>query len=165
MQQEELLNHFTGVSSELLEIVSSTGEEKLNASPATGGWSLAQIAEHLLKSYASIKVMNGNVIPTERAPDEKVQGVKELFLDYGIKMNAPAEVLPSNEPINKVSLLEGLNKRVSQFKEHISNEDLSLTCIDFEITGYGAFTRLEWMYFNTFHTQRHVHQMNEIRKS
>lgn len=162
MQQQELLNQFTSVSAELLEIVSSTGEEQLNAAPATGGWSLAQIAEHLLKSYASVRVMNGNVKSTERAPDEKVQGVKELFLDNSIKMTAPVGVLPSTGPINKVGLIEGLEKRISQMKEVLTNKDLSLTCIDFEIPGYGEFTRLEWMCFNTFHTQRHLRQMNKM---
>ncbi|MEJ5960858.1 DinB family protein [Pedobacter immunditicola] len=162
MQQEEILSQFTSVSAELLEIISSTGDERLQAAPATGGWSLAQIAEHLLKTYASVNVMNGNVKPTERAPDEKVQGIKQLFLDYGIKMSAPVEVLPSPGPIDRTSLVKGLEKRISQMKEVLTNKDLSLTCVDFQIPGYGEFTRLEWMCFNTFHTQRHIRQMNQI---
>jgi len=163
MKQEELSNLFTSVSAELLKIVPSTGDEQLNAAPATGGWSLGQIADHLLKSYASVRVMNGNTKPTERAPDEKVQGVKELFLDNSIKMTAPVGVLPSAGPINKAGLIEGLEKRISQMKEVLINKDLSLTCIDFEIPGYGEFTRLEWMCFNIFHTQRHLRQMNKMK--
>ncbi len=162
MERAEISDHFSRISNELLEIVSSTEEEQLNSKPATGGWSLAQIAEHLLMTYASVRVLNGNVIPTERAPDEKVAVIKAQFSDNSIKMNAPPEVIPTNGSINKTRLLEGLRKRISQLKEVLTNKDLSVTCTDFQIPGHGAFTRLEWLYFDTFHTQWHILQMKEI---
>jgi len=165
MQQKEILDYFTKVTSELQEIITSTGEEQLNAKPADGAWSIAQIAEHLRKSYAAVDVMNGNVQPTDRAPDEKVAAVRELFLDFNVKMKSPDAIVPPDDLIEKTRLQQGLEKRIAQFKEIILNKDLSPICVDFEIPGYGPFTRMEWMYFNILHTHRHVHQMKEILKN
>ncbi len=76
MEKEALLNHFSDVSDELLNIVSSTEEAQLNKMPATGGWSVAQIAEHLWMTYAAVKVMNGNVTPTEQSSGCKGAGTE-----------------------------------------------------------------------------------------
>ena len=40
--------------------------------------------------------------------------------------------------------------------------DLSATCLDFEMPGIGALTRLEWLWFYVWHTQRHLRQVKNI---
>ncbi|MGO1866936.1 MAG: hypothetical protein ACTH0U_01705, partial [Sphingobacterium sp.] len=56
----------------------------------------------------------------------------------------------------------GLEDRIEQIKKVIQNKDLSLTCIDFSIPEYGEFTRFEWIWFNIYHTQRHMLQLESM---
>lgn len=162
MNTQEILKSFSLVMDELREIISVTGEKQLNATPESGGWSIAQLAEHLLKSYDSVEVMKGNVLPTERAPDEKVEEIKAVFLDFESKYDSPPEIIPSTGYINKSDLLEGLESRIAQLRDIILMDDMTLMCTDFAIPEFGTFSRLEWIYLNIVHTQRHVYQMKSI---
>lgn len=55
-----------------------------------------------------------------------------------------------------------LDLKLAQQRDVIIGKDLSKTCTDFAIPGYGNFTRMEWIGFNTVHTQRHVHPLKSI---
>ncbi|MGO3653762.1 MAG: hypothetical protein ACTJFN_05275, partial [Sphingobacterium sp.] len=54
-------------------------------------------------------------------------------------------------------------KRLHNFVQLFGvSPDLSLTCIDFSIPEYGEFTRFEWIWFNIYHTQRHMLQLESM---
>jgi hypothetical protein len=97
-----------------------------------------------------------------RPPDQKVEEVRNLFLDFNIKMKSPEFIIPSNAPIDKERLLSSLGDRIEQINEVIQKKDLTEICEGFAIPEYGEFTRLEWLYFVLFHTQRHIHQLKDI---
>ncbi|MBE7179216.1 MAG: DinB family protein, partial [Mucilaginibacter polytrichastri] len=40
--------------------------------------------------------------------------------------------------------------------------DLSMLCLGFDFPGLGFLTRYEWLYFNIYHTQRHIRQLRNI---
>ncbi|MBB5438995.1 hypothetical protein HDC92_002679 [Pedobacter sp. AK017] len=161
--QDEPLTPFKQTAEQLIDLLSSQESEKLNKKPLNGGWSAAQIGEHILKSYASVETLRGRTEPSQRPADEKVASIKDLFLDFGIKMQSPVEILPSDNFISKDGLLEDLKNRIEELKEIIKTRDLTATCLDFAIPEYGYFTRLEWIWFNIFHTQRHIHQLKHIK--
>lgn len=158
---QNTLNEFHQTTLSLLKLLISLSEEQLNAQ-SKGGWSAGQIGEHLLKSYASIETLNGKAITTNRPINQKLEPIKTLFLDTSIKMDSPKAILPSRERIVKKELINGLEDRIEQMKEVIHHKDLSLTCIDFSIPEYGEFTRFEWIWFNIYHTQRHIYQLENI---
>lgn len=162
MENKKIHSELKKVTSELLEILSSLDQEHLNRIPSHGGWTAAQIGEHLLKSYAVVKTLNGTTKPTQRPADKKIKSIKNLFLDFNVKMESPEFIVPSPDPIDKETLLTSLEKRVKQILEVIDTKDLTVTCEDYAIPEYGEFTRLEWVYFCLYHTQRHVHQLNQL---
>ncbi len=145
----------------LIKLLISLSEEQLNFKPKQG-WSAAQVGEHIMKSYASVETLNGKTSETQRPIDQKLDSVRTLFLDTSIKMDSPTEILPSREKNSKRQLIKGLENRIEQIKEVIQNKDLSLTCVDFAIPEYGEFTRFEWIWFNIYHTQRHIFQLKNI---
>ncbi|PZD76546.1 DinB family protein [Mesonia sp. K7] len=153
-------NEFHKTTSSLLKTLAALSEEQINLYPKEG-WSVGQIGEHLLKSYAFVETLNGNTKETNRPIDQKLEPIKTLFLDTSIKMDAPKEILPSEESIDKKTLIKNLEDRIAQIKEVIQHQDLSFTCTDFSIPAYGEFTRFEWIWFNTYHTQRHLHQLEK----
>lgn len=160
--KEEVLNNFDHVTNELLTLLSSLTEEELNKIPFENSWTAGQLGDHLFKSYAVVEILNGQVESTSRHPNEKLQDIKKLFFNFEIKMDSPKEILPTDEFIKKEVLLYGLKKRIKEQRNVILNKDLTKICTDFSIPEYGDFTRMEWIGFNTIHTQRHVQQLKNI---
>lgn len=155
------LSALNKTTSKLLHILYSTSEEELNFRPGNK-WSIGQIGDHLLKSYASVETLLGNTKTTERPMDQKLGPVKTLFLDMSIKMDSPKAILPSMGRIDKKELIKGIEGRREQTRKVILNKDLSLTCTDYAIPEYGEFTRFEWIWFNIYHTQRHIQQLEDV---
>ena len=151
---------------ELIQLISSTRNEELNEIPFEGSWSVAQVGDHLLKSYGLVEALSeGKVKKTERLPGVEIEKVKNIFLDFDAKYKSAETLLPTNEPIEKEKLLSGLQKRMSQIKEVIQTKDLTETCVGLPFKGIGELTRMEWLYVILYHTQRHIHQMKNILKS
>jgi hypothetical protein len=94
--------------------------------------------------------------------DEKARAIDEVFLDLNLKMQAPDFIVPSQERIPKEKLLGGLRTRTDGIVAFARDHDLSFTCLDFELPGYGALTGQEWVHFLTTHTRRHLHQLKKI---
>lgn len=149
---------------ELIANLSFFSEQEINTVPFTGSWTAAQVGEHLLKSYSVVETLYGNTEPTTRQPDQKVDTIRSLFLDFQIKMKSPEFVIPSDNIIEKGYLLNSLQKRKAEICTAINSLDLTETCLDFIIPEFGSFTRYEWICFVIVHTQRHNHQLKNIAK-
>lgn len=160
-----ILKEYHTVTSTLIELLSSLTNEQLNIKPAKNSWTAGQVGDHLDKSYDVSKILLGEVEDTQRPPDQKLTEIRALFLNFDIKMDSPKAIVPTNDPINKKRLLTSLKEKIQWVNTNSKNMDLSKTCLDFEIPEYGPFTRLEWIGFNTVHTQRHNHQLQQIIKN
>lgn len=153
-------------TNELIELISSTNAELFNGIPFEGSWTVAQVGEHLLKSYGLIEALeNGPVKQTERLPGKEIDHVRKIFLDFNAKYKSAETLLPTNGPIEREKLLNGLQKRILQIKEVIQTKDLAETCIGIPFKGIGELTRMEWLHVILFHTQRHIHQIKNILTS
>jgi len=160
----QILTELRATSNSLITLLSSFDREKFNAIPFQGSWTAAQIGDHLLKSYAVVDALNGKVKETIRPADEKVQRLKDLFLNFEVKMQSHEFILPSEKRVDKEALLSSLEHRISQLIKITETDDLSMICLDFVIPGLGEMTRLEWVNFMIFHTQRHIHQLAVIHQ-
>jgi len=161
----ETLNEVTEITNELLNLISSMSEEQLNKIPFEGGWTAGQVTDHISRSFGGvIQIVNDNAIPTERDPGKKIELIKSIFLDFTTKMTSPDFVLPSQPPHKKEILVSDLNTMQDQITEAIKTLDLTETHMNFEIPGFGKFTRLEWINFLIYHMQRHTHQIKNIQQ-
>ena len=159
-----LLEVYDSVTIKLLQLLRSLTQDQLNEQVFEHHWTAGQIGDHLDKSYNVSSILKGRVAHTHRPPDQKLGEIQELFLNFDIKMESPEAVLPTHKPIDKGKLLNRLEQKIQWVNDHGKTMDLSKTCLDFEIPEYGPFTRLEWIGFNTLHTQRHIHQLEQIIK-
>jgi hypothetical protein len=162
MRSKEVLNEYNATTMELLRLLSSLTEKELNKKVKDMGWTAAQVGEHLNKSYELSDILNGEVKDIQRSPYEKLSEIQRLFLNFDIKMNSPKEIVPTEEFINKEILLTELKNKIQWMNDFSKKTDLSKLCLDFKIPEYGLFTRIEWIGFNTVHTQRHIYQIKRI---
>ncbi len=160
METAALVASIDYVKTQLQDVLSSFTTEQLNTVPFEGSWTAAQVAEHIEKSVHP-GILYGNV--ENRAPQEdKLKGIREVFLNYDIKMKSPDFILPSDKSHTKEELLADVDSRWEQLKEAAQTLDLSATCVDFEIPGIGYLTRYELIGFYVVHTTRHLHQLKNI---
>lgn len=158
----QLISEIDLTGSTLLRLLSSFTEQQLNTVPFEGSWTGAQVAEHIWKA-GDCSLLYGPTTPTDRAPDEKVDAVRTLFLNFGIKMISPEMIRPGNDYLPKEVILGNIHQVWEKLTTAANTLHLSEECNAFEVPGFGPFTRLEWIQFINIHTQRHIHQLQNIQ--
>jgi hypothetical protein len=161
--KNNLQDELTNAKQDLLNALNLFDQENINATPFEDSWTGGQVAEHVLISLSGcLQNITGPTKLTERNPEEHVKQLGEIFLNMDIKMKSPDFIIPSNEPKNKSSLIKSLAESLEGIKIIAGTEDLGATCTGFEMPMLGALTRVEWISFSLFHTQRHTHQLKNI---
>ncbi|MBO9732809.1 MAG: DinB family protein [Chitinophaga sp.] len=157
-----LLHDIDHTGNTLLRLLSSLSTEQLNTLPFEGSWTAAQVAEHIWKA-GDCSLLYGPAQPTDRMPDEKVDAIKAMFLNFGIKMQSPEMIRPGNDPLTKDEVLQNIHQAWEKLTNAANTLDLKDECMAFEVPGFGPFTRYEWIQFINIHTQRHIHQLQNIQ--
>lgn len=161
-----LLAVFEDTAGNLLSNFALFNEQQINVALSTDSWSAGQIAEHVLKSASQlIPILNGTAKPAERDPAQKVKMIKDLFLDFEAKFKSAPAIWPSDGPHNKFEVIESLGTVIVEIREIINSKDLYAICTDLVVPFFGQLTRLEWLYLICYHTQKHIHQLKNIRQS
>ncbi|HMH23917.1 MAG TPA: DinB family protein [Puia sp.] len=159
----QILKETESTGEELIKILSSFSQEQLNKVPYAGSWTAGQCAEHINKAAAGVAhTIKGRTRPGDRRPDEKNAAIASVFLDFTLKMQAPDFIIPSDGPHQKEAVISDAGRFISSLVKSIRGSDLSEICLDFEVPGFGPFTREEFVYFALCHTQRHIHQLKKI---
>ncbi len=167
---EELLNKVTlfeleNSLKEFLDVASSLNDKQLNVEFPDGNWTAGQLIRHVIKVNSGfLRQLNGSVEETKRKYDENAEGIKTSFLNFEIKMKSPEFVLPEKMDYKKDDLIKSLKEINAGLIEAAKSLDVTKTCTTFEVPVLGYLTRYEIVYFVTYHTQRHIHQLNKIIK-
>lgn len=163
INKKELLKQFEETEQGFYNILASFTQEQLNELPFEGSWTAAQVADHLLKSKKGIPgLLTGPFRSTSREPDEMVETINGIFLDFTTKLQSPEFIIPTNERADKEELLSALREVKEKIKASSASVDLANTITSFPFPGLGEFTGYEWIYFLICHTKRHTHQLKNI---
>ncbi len=160
LPKEELLVSLKNIVLELMQVLNGFDGQNINTVPFEGSWTAAQVVDHITRSNMSITkafALKGEMI--NRDPAERVQELKNIFLNFNSRFQSPDFILPVQEVYEKKMLLALLNRSVDKIKEVSCQADLS------EMINHPAFgdiTKFEILHFVLFHTQRHIHQLQKI---
>lgn len=160
---QELETIATNSFSQFIQTLSSADENYFNIVPFENSWTAGQVGEHVFKFQSGIvNVSKSETIKPGRAFDEYAAFIKNMFLNFELKMNSPEFVQPGNEPVDKNSLIRNLENTAEKILHLIKTVDLKLLCKGFEFPTIGELTRYELVCFGIYHTQRHTHQLENI---
>lgn len=158
--KEELYKQYENAATEFTGLISSFTQKELNTIPFEGSWTAAQVGTHVLKSNKSIaQALNMESQPADRLPDERVEELKSVFLNFNTKLKSPDFIIPEPGNYKKEKLAEDLDKSVEEIKELGEKVSLSGTI---RHVAFGDITKLELMHFVVYHTRRHSHQLMKI---
>lgn len=147
----------------LNETLSSFSDEEINTVPFKGSWTPGQVVQHIILGNSGYpELFAGNTKPTIRKYDEHVKELEGIFLNFNTKMDAPDFLKPEAKNYNKNALTLSLLKIESDLLNAAENNDLTLTCLDFQVPGFENFTIYEWINFALVYSQRHTHQLQKI---
>lgn len=166
MNKEQLRNDLDNTLSELYDVYDSIPEEAINTQPFAGSWTPGQLVRHLvIANGGCLEEINGPVQETTRPIDAGVESIREVFLDFSTKLEAPEFTLPPAITYKKEEGLASLDEIRKGLLVGLDSLDLSKTCLLFELPVLGYLTRYEILHFVLYHTQRHVRQLKEISKA
>lgn len=161
-EREDLIQAIKTTFVTLILELSKFDQERLNQVPFEGSWTAGQAAEHII--ICGDGIPDSKTTTADRAYDEKVGALKELFLNFEIKFEADPSIAPEQGPHDKDALLQKIVGIKSNLENVAKTTDLTFLCEDMEFPSFGLLTRHEWLYFILFHTQRHTNQIISIGK-
>lgn len=163
MKGAQLSAELLAATDEMMERLARFTPESADQKPGDGEWSAAEVGEHLLiLETVANKVVRGETIDSTRVPDAKMAIIKMAMTDLQTKRTAPDAVRPSGKAGNLTSIKAGLQKQRELLLEAIETTDLSRACVAFKHPALGTLTVMEWIYFITLHSRRHVAQLDRI---
>ena len=158
--QTQMNRQLIEATQEFFQLFSSFDDEQINTVPFLDSWTPAQVAQHILNSangMLHVLAVPGKKI--NRKPDARVPELKDIFLNFTTRLQSPGFILPEQKTYNKAELLKQLNDTDSQLAATIDNVTKDEAVNDLAL---GEITKEEILYFLTYHTQRHIHQLQHI---
>lgn len=150
----------------LYQTLSLFAESEINAIPFEGSWTSGQVARHIIKATSGLKqICDSNTKKLAGNPQEKVPAIIKIFLDFSTKMNSPEFIYPEAKDYDKEALLATIKQIENELLDIAENYDLALTCMEFEMPGFGYLTIYELISFSVVHTKRHIYQLQNIYKA
>ena len=162
--EKEIINQMEAAVSQTIQLLEGFNEKDINTSPKAGSWSAAQVGRHLFKSSnGTDQILYAPSKPVDRQPDEKIDWLKQIFLNFETKIKAPDFIIPEDKEYNKERLIESLeetNKKIVEAAKKANLTELAPLPDGHPLIG---ITKLEMLYFITYHTMRHNRQIQNIR--
>ncbi|WP_294819777.1 DinB family protein [uncultured Flavobacterium sp.] len=159
----EIISQLEAALGKTITLLSSFNEKDLNAVPFEGSWTAAQVGRHLYKAGNGMDELL--LAPTEavgRNPEEKAQELKNLFLDFSIKMESPDFIVPEEKEYDKELLIASLREVKNKMIPAAKETDLTQLAMLPEGHPLQGHTKLEIVHFVAYHTMRHNHQIEKI---
>lgn len=144
----------------LVGFLENIDSKLLNSAPYNTGWTIGQIAEHIIICSAGIP--DQNTAEPDRDYKEKIKPIDELFLNMELKFKTSDFLEPKMPPHSLDVLILNLSKNKETLLRTIEDKDLKVVCEDMELPTFGYLTRYEWISFVLSHTQRHIWQIENI---
>ncbi|MGX5856120.1 DinB family protein [Dyadobacter jiangsuensis] len=163
VDRKQLLHDLDQTEQDFYSILAALTPRQLNIVPFEGSWTAGQVAEHILMAESGIpETVLGSTEQTDRPVAQYVPVIESIFLDFTAKYQAPEFIIPSAGPHDQQQLLEAFKAERAAIREIAANEDLTLTCTDFEFPQIANLTRWEWLQFVLCHSKRHTRQLRNI---
>lgn len=156
----EIISDIDLSTQSLIECTERVPENIFNSKPSENSWSPGDILEHLMiiEGYVN-SLYTGETKKCVRNPLLQIEKIEKTFMDFQKKYSAQGPVIPSKNEKIKQTILTQITKSRTAFVEAVKLHDLTEICLGYEHFFFGQMTRVEWIYFNIYHSKRHIRQI------
>ncbi|MFD1771057.1 DinB family protein [Sphingobacterium suaedae] len=160
LSKNETVEEVNRVFTRARECLLTYPEEKINGCPPTGGWTIGQVAEHII--ICSDGIPDRQTTEADRPFYQFEDQLKHMFLDVTQKYEAAPTLYPTKGKYELEQLEDALERNRLRLIQKAESTDLKALCVDMEFPTFGLLTRYEWIRFICFHTERHLWQIRKI---
>ncbi|MFL5808449.1 MAG: DinB family protein [Flavisolibacter sp.] len=164
INKEQVLSDLDRSTDELIQQLLSCDEKDFNKSPGDNRWTVAMVAQHILILETQVNWAFQKAVKTDRAVDGKLLFVTKGLDNLDKKFVAPDFIVPTTDDKDRHELLDAIKKQRNILRQIIQTTDLEETPT-YKHPVIGDMTRLEWIYFNIHHAQRHLRQLQRAASS
>jgi hypothetical protein len=152
-------------TAELFRTIGPLSAHTFNMIPVEGGWSAAQITEHiLLMDIYIFRVMQKDLSFAGRAGEEKVETISILMSDPQFKQESPAFALPSGSLTDPLVMQERIGRERQLICNYLTTVGEDSLCGSYAHPEFGTLTITEWAHYIVQHTHRHIRQIEDLQK-
>lgn len=160
LQATELFTVLDNTTAELLQLITSLDAQKINIVPFTGSWTAAQLVVHVTKSNKAIaQALHMEGKTAARDIEKGIAALRKMFLDFDIKYQSPAFIVPEEGLYNKEEIMESYKRSVERLQDARGKQKLAEVIT---LPPFGEITKFELLHFVLYHTLRHIHQLKNI---
>jgi len=164
--QEKIQNNTTG----LLKSFNALNQAELAFKPSEKDWSVLECVEHIfLISEAVLKVIS-TPAPAEKTENNKTELFGEeklnmlLITNRAFKVPAPDFVSPTGRFADGKDATQSINATIGTIIQHININAIEQETQTLKHPVLGAMTKTDWIHFMIAHTNRHILQIEELKK-
>lgn len=149
----------------LLNEVTGLGDEELNKRPSSGGWSIAQVMEHLYLMERAVVYNIQHALENSSIKEVSSKPI-ELTVNRSRKVEAPEFVQPSDSTMTLKDLQQKLQTSHEALRGIYTTVDeerlVEKTAVH---PVFGELNLIQWIPFVGYHEQRHIDQIKEIKET
>lgn len=160
MDTSHLQQQLTEAFDHFIKPFSGLSNETVNDKPKQGSWTIGQLAQHVV--LATSGVPDGSTKPANRKMDQLEQEIIATFTNQEVKFTSPEPLEPEKKQYDRDQLLKQLERNKLTLINVLKEKELSELCLDMELPVWGYLTRYEWIKLITYHTERHVRQLEKL---
>ncbi len=165
LARDKIVDDIEQSTTSLVEAVAAFPPAQLHKRPDADRWSAAEIVEHvvIMEELVNQLLLGKTEKTLSRDPEEKIKYIRDTFLDIGRPLSAAQRIYPIGQGLDFQIVLYRFKHTRQYLKDIVLVRNLSARCLGFEHQIFGYLTRVEWVYFNLYHSARHLNQLMTLQ--
>lgn len=154
----------------MIDLIDSSADEELHFRPSPDSWNILECVEHIC-------LVNGNISRILQIPPPPVTGNLQpelhsegklnhiLVTKRDIKRTAPDSVTPKGIYKTADEAKSVIYDDAERILYELDQTDISTHTHTIPHHALGEMTKTDWVHFMLAHTQRHLHQIEQIKEN
>ena len=155
---------------DLFNSFNSLSEANVRFKPSENRWSILECVEHIFLIAEAVSKVIATPLPTEKTENKKTELFGEqklntiLVINRAFKVPAPDWVSPKGRFKNITESTQSINAIIDKIIHHIENNKIEQETHTIKHPVLGVMTKVDWIHFMIAHTNRHILQIEEVKK-
>lgn len=165
---ETALEHLTANDDRFIAMIADLSPEQLAYRESDERWSIAEVAEHLIKSEMALGAGLDSTLasdPVDVIPDSlsSAESVKNLFADRSTKYQAPDDFQPTGLYTTAEEIAEAWTSARGETIADVTSFEGDLRSHLNQSPALGNMDAYTLVVFITSHADRHIEQMQQVK--
>lgn len=167
-ERDRAMSYLHSTRKQFLDAVLPHSEAQWKYKPASGGWSVAEVAEHLTMTEGEVFAGIRQALAAPATPEKKSEtaGKDEIIMtrlpDRSRKAQSPESIAPTGRWPSRDAVVAEFKTRRDQTIEFIEKTPADLRSHMFAHPNFKALDCYQWVLLLAAHSDRHIQQIREV---